>query len=779
MSATSVCPGERTLRGFRAGRLDAGQTRSIREHLATCPSCLTALESLAPTPPHDPPPDGSIRTLMANDLSATGMMPTGSCGVSIVDPIAAQTFAAPPGYLPPSDFWLPGTNPHALGRIGPYEVINLVGRGGMGSVYKGFDKSLQRAVAIKLLAGDLASDPRARRQFLRGARAAAAISHPNVVTIHAVSQQRGVPFLVMEYLGGPTLLQRIRAQGRLHPTEILGVGAQLAAGLAAAHARGVIHRDINPANIMLEEGCDRVKITDFGLAQGVLDLAHLAALGHMAGTPSFMAPEQVRCGAIGPHSDLFSLGCVLYAMAAGRSPFAAASTPEVTRKVCEETPIPLHELDPAVPPHLSEIVARLLRKDPRDRFPSAEALEQALRSHPPVSSRRPGDGSASPARPHGRRLGRRAAAGIAGVGLLALVALMATVPRWRPSHPVITVGRSGDAQARTLAEALGRATPGAIIRVIDGGTYREVLRIDDPSRQRDVTIDGQGRCILAARDPAHPVLTVLGTPGVTLRDVRIRAPGQAEGIVIAGEAAGVTLDGVDAVQPPDATKPILLICAGAQGTADRPICVRNSTLSCAAEGLCVWVLGHPDAPIDSVRLEHNQFRGPGVHLLLWGSIGDVTVAENLFWGGKNGVNLNFEETSQCRSLKIANNTFLGTTYWLGLVRTVARQDRVVVCNNLILGADAVEEGSAGQLAAVAGRWTFTRNWWELEPGAPPLAPGLGRIAHQEPSLALISRDPKHPDFLRPRPDSPLATGGVGGALARHIGAMPPVIAPGR
>jgi serine/threonine protein kinase len=192
-----------------------------------------------------------------------------------------------PGWLAPSEV------PDHLGRLGPYEVVDRVGRGGMGVVYKGHDAALNRYVAIKGLAPQWASDPDARRRFTREAQAAAAVSHPHVITIHAVGEWRGRPYLVMEFLTGASLQQRIDEGGPIELKDLLRIGVQIASGLAAAHAQGLIHRDIKPSNIMLENELARVKITDFGLARAVDD-TKLTQYGTLAGTPAYMAPEQAR-----------------------------------------------------------------------------------------------------------------------------------------------------------------------------------------------------------------------------------------------------------------------------------------------------------------------------------------------------------------------------------------------------------------------------------------------------------------------------------------------------
>jgi len=274
--------------------------------------------------------------------------------------------------------WLePSEIPDHLGRLRAYEVLDWVGQGGMGVVFKGLDPALNRYVAIKVLAPQWSADSAARRRFTREAQAAAAISHPHVITIHAVGEWRGRPFLVMEFVTGGSLQQRIDEHGPLELKELLRIGVQVAAGLAAAHAQGLIHRDIKPSNIMLENELARVKITDFGLARAVDD-TRLTQYGTLAGTPPYMAPEQARGEPLDRRSDLFSLGSVLYAMATGRAAFRGESTVAVLRRVCDGQPAPVRELNPDVPDWLIEIIERLHAKEPGARFQTAGEVAELL-----------------------------------------------------------------------------------------------------------------------------------------------------------------------------------------------------------------------------------------------------------------------------------------------------------------------------------------------------------------------------------------------------------------
>lgn len=268
----------------------------------------------------------------------------------------------------------PTDDPHMLGRLGGYEISGVVGTGGMGIVLKGYDSALDRVVAIKVLAPHLASSGAAKQRFAREAKAAAAVLHPNVIAIHSVSNDAELPYLVMPYVRGSSLQRRLDQHGPFAVREVLRVGCQIAAGLAAAHAQGLVHRDIKPANILLEEGIERVTITDFGLARAVDD-ATLTRSGVIAGTPQYMSPEQATGDAIDARSDLFSLGSVLYAMCTGRAPFRSETTYGVLRRITDENVRSIREINPDIPEWLCRLIALLHEKRPANRLQSAAETE--------------------------------------------------------------------------------------------------------------------------------------------------------------------------------------------------------------------------------------------------------------------------------------------------------------------------------------------------------------------------------------------------------------------
>jgi serine/threonine protein kinase len=267
-----------------------------------------------------------------------------------------------------------------LGRLGQYGVLKVLGTGGMGIVLYAKDEGLDREVALKALKPSLAGDEEARQRFKREARTAASLHHDHIVTIYQVDEDRGIPYLAMELLKGESLEDRLnRAGGRLPLDEVLRIGRETAEGLAAAHERGLVHRDIKPDNLWLEEKPrGRIKILDFGLARPVDEDARVTRAGMLMGTPAYMAPEQAEHDIVDPKADLFSLGCVLYRMSTGQLPFRGRSTMAVLLSLASKTPRSPESLNPDLPGPFSDLVMRLLRKSPRERPEAARAVAEEL-----------------------------------------------------------------------------------------------------------------------------------------------------------------------------------------------------------------------------------------------------------------------------------------------------------------------------------------------------------------------------------------------------------------
>ena len=271
-----------------------------------------------------------------------------------------------------------------------YELDREIGRGGMGIVYRAKDRRLKRTIAIKILPPELAYRSEIRSRFLREAETAAQLSHPHIVPIYSVDEAEGLVFFVMACVDGDNLGKRLHDRGPLPIEDVRRILAEVADALAYAHARGVVHRDIKPDNILLDRDEDRALVTDFGIARAIIEGsdARLTATGMAIGTPAYMSPEQSAGDReIDGRSDLYSLGVVAYQMLAGELPFQATSTPAMLVKHLSERPVPIEQRRPDTPPDLSAIVMRLLEKEPAHRFSGAAELETVLRDRavPPAS----------------------------------------------------------------------------------------------------------------------------------------------------------------------------------------------------------------------------------------------------------------------------------------------------------------------------------------------------------------------------------------------------------
>ncbi|MBX3397146.1 MAG: protein kinase [Gemmataceae bacterium] len=280
------------------------------------------------------------------------------------------------------DFLRPPQKPDEIGRLGPYRVLDTLGQGGMGLVYRAEDEKLRRTVALKVMLPKFAASPQAAQRFLREARLQAAVEHDHVVPIYQADEADGIPFIAMPLLKGRTLADALKATPRLPASEALRIGREIAEGLAAAHATGLIHRDIKPANVWLEGDRRRVKILDFGLARAESSgeaETHITQEGAIVGTPAYMSPEQAAADELDPRTDLFSLGVVLYQMATGHLPFHGRNVTAVLTALTTKNPEAPRQHAPDLPPALDGLILKLLEKDRRNRPPSAQAVVDAIK----------------------------------------------------------------------------------------------------------------------------------------------------------------------------------------------------------------------------------------------------------------------------------------------------------------------------------------------------------------------------------------------------------------
>jgi hypothetical protein len=475
-------------------------------------------------------------------------------------------------------FLSPSNQPGSLGRLGHYEVQEVLGNGGMGIVLRAFDEQLHRVVAIKVMAAQLATNAAARKRFTREAQAAAAVSHDHVVTIHAVEGSGELPYLVMQFIAGMSLQERIDCDGPLALHEVLRIGMQTAAGLAAAHAQGLIHRDIKPANILLENGVERVKVTDFGLARAVAD-ASVSQTGMVAGTPQYMSPEQARGETVDRRSDLFSLGSVLYAMCTGRPPFRGDSGISVLKRVCDDTPRPIRETNADIPEWLEAIVARLHAKDPAERYQTAAEVAELLKEHlahlqhPSVVPLPAAIQSPSPsgrgARGEGRFRGGRRLWATAAAVLLCIAAGLG------------------------LTEATGATQLTAtVIRIFTpSGTL--VVETDDPAVK--VTIEGDGGLVITGAGPqevrlrpgSYKVRATKDGNSVREEELITISRGDRRVVKVSHEAASAPARPTPA-KPAD--QPFVLM--GGKGVAERKFDTLAEAVQAASDGDSIEVRGN-------------------------------------------------------------------------------------------------------------------------------------------------------------------------------------------
>ncbi len=375
-------------------------------------------------------------------------------------------------------------------RLGRYEVLTPLGAGGMGEVYRGLDPGLGRQVAIKVLPSDFSADSDRLRRFEQEARAAAALSHPNILAVYDIGQHDGAPYIVSELLEGATLRERLLegpAQRPLPPRKALDYAMQIACGLAAAHEKGIAHRDLKPENLFVTSD-GRVKILDFGLAKLLQPSATSSdsptaargtEAGAVLGTVGYMSPEQVRGQPADHRSDIFAFGAILYELVSGRRAFQEESAAETMAAILKEDPPGLGAADPHLPPTLARIVERCLEKDPKERFQSAHDLGFALEGLSTSSD------AATPLIPSTRPWSRWLSWALAAATALALIAA---------SIPLIT-NLQGDSKADRAVQFL-IAPPG---RVSVSGSQRTIAVSPDGNYLVFVATTGDGTPILWLR----------------------------------------------------------------------------------------------------------------------------------------------------------------------------------------------------------------------------------------------------------------------------------------
>ncbi|MDB5313420.1 MAG: Serine/threonine-protein kinase pkn3 [Gemmataceae bacterium] len=462
MPEISACPDPDLLRRHLLGELTDAELSALAPHIEGCDRCVELL--------------GRLRGSDLLTDTVRGQAQTGGRDDPLTEEVISRaTRLRPAGDGPPTKTFTTdtaaGTLPDAPARLGRYRVVRRLGSGGMGVVYLAEDEDLRRAVALKVMKPEMARNPAARHRFLREGRAAAGLRHDHVVTVYHVGEETTpdgpTPFLVMELLDGESL-ETALGRGPLPPVEAARIGREAAEGLAAAHARGVIHRDVKPDNIWLEGARRRVKLLDFGLARAAeVGPGGPTETGLVLGTPGYLSPEQAAGRPLDSRADLFSLGVVLYRALTGRLPFAGKDVMATLTALAVEPAVPVRRANPAVPPELAAVVDQLLAKDPGRRPESArEAADQLAAFERP----------AAPTRRRNRRPLRAAVAAL----LLAAVVTVVVVVVKTPTGTVEV--ETDDPKVRIVVE--------------DGGG--RITVIDPESNQQSVTLaEGTYRVLLA------------------------------------------------------------------------------------------------------------------------------------------------------------------------------------------------------------------------------------------------------------------------------------------
>ena len=759
------CPSERTLVDYAAAKLDDAMRQRLTTHLEACATCRDRLLRIQRQSRSEGTREGPLTPTMGWHA------PDPDEPMDVSDELASCF-----------DFTLltDSSRAEALGCLGKYDVLRVVGHGGMGVVFEAYDERLRRTVAIKVLNRNLSSNQTARRRFIREARAAAAINHPNVVTIYAVEEQRDLPFIVMECVHGDSLRDRLRAVRQLDSLTALRIGTQIAAGLAAAHAQGVIHRDVKPGNVMLE-GADRVKITDFGVARATSDNVELTSKGAALGTPSYMAPEQVSSNRVDARADLFALGCVMYALVRGRSPFLGQNVLDTAHRVLHTEPPRLDGGADGIPPFYADLVARLLEKDPDRRYQSAAEVADVLNRHLTQINLATSDQLPELLAPtrtkavlHRPRWTFLAVAGLLALALLGLAGAFA-VSRWvdggngsSPSPPVSvadqprepaqleprlpvrvrTVAKSGGADFASLSDALRGCGPGTLIRVLDAAEYDEAVVLSGADQFRELTLESTSGATWVATAGGIP-LTVRDVPRLTVRGFRLPLQGDQHGIQLSGDCPALVLEDLELNQPADSSCAVLALTPGTRGTRQEPVLLRRLTVRAGWMGLVIY--GLPDKPICWVRVEGCRFFGAGkgqsVEVILENAAEDIALTGNHFCTGDAGISISMPQPHTLQRLAVVQNTFFQLGHWLRWNATQAEGQQVDIARNLVIEADGVQCPGDGDLARFAS-W-FRGNVWEIPDGGQPndLAEAE-RFALVRPRVQVASRDPAHPDFLR-------------------------------
>jgi hypothetical protein len=665
---------------------------------------------------------------------------------------------------------------------GRYQILEQLGRGGMGAVYRARDTKLDRLVALKMLPEGSAPDADAVARFRREAKALARLSHPGIIQAYDSGEDGDKHFLVMELVEGRSLAKELADKGCISPTRAADYGHQAALALHHAHQHGLIHRDVKPSNLLVTpEG--RVKVLDLGLARFLQDQigdASLTQQGTGLGTPDYASPEQFRDARhADPRSDIYSLGCTLYHLIAGRVPFPGSSMSEKVEAHETREPPPLDELCPDMPAGLALAVQKMMAKRPADRFRSmaeaAEALAQYVATSSPsfrvIRNSATWDGSrlaTAAALPRRRRFA--VWGGAAAVLFLATaVGLIGLAAGWfRPSGARVAQGRSSEpappdgspkkeepaapaddpnvltvsqrpadrAKCATISAALDAVKPGQTIRIIDDSTYSEALLLTG-DRHAGITLEATGGATLDAVAPRSTLIAMRRVAGMTLRGLRLRAAATLPTLVgITGDCPGTTLEGLQ-MDTTEGQYQGIEVVGPAAGTSERPITIRGCTIRQPQAGVVVlgtrpYGLGtHSQykgvTPVAHVVIRDNLIVSPSLGVAAMGELHELSIVGNRVararWAG-----IQLEQLlPRAQAILVANNTTFDCAVGFRVWDSAAHGKDVAVRNNLVLassssdmqfrdsGGSPTRDQGPGDAQALARTWTIGQNWREASP----------------------------------------------------------------
>ncbi|MFK8112973.1 MAG: serine/threonine-protein kinase, partial [Rubripirellula sp.] len=390
------CPDTDSLREILQGDISSGDSEAILQHLLECDRCIKQADEISLSDP-------LIQTIRSRPgLEAFGWesdselrksviergMQLGDDTLTALDPTLAVDPAGTDGDSVSTDqateirrrlnldFLAPADHPAELGRLGDFRIVEVLGRGGMGVVFKANDTTLDRIVALKIMVPDLNVTDALKQRFLREAKSMAAVEHGNVVEVYRVGEESGVPYVAMKYLRGQTLRSLVNQKGRLTEREIARIGRETADGLAAVHACGLIHRDLKPDNLWIEKS-GTVKILDFGLAAADDDM-NLTQSGMLVGTPAYMSPEQALSLELDARSDLFSFGSTLYLAACGKPAFDGKRPTALLMAVAKGEFEPVAQVCPDMDTELASVLSRLMALERDERYENANEVAVAF-----------------------------------------------------------------------------------------------------------------------------------------------------------------------------------------------------------------------------------------------------------------------------------------------------------------------------------------------------------------------------------------------------------------